>query len=188
MLSLNLEQQLNQQLHSAYLKIINRKVGREEANKRIYATTDASKGALKTLATSEGYESFIVPDNVGGRFSVLTAVGLLPIAVSGINIEDMMRGANDARAEYANPNLAENEAYQYAVIRNALYSKGKTIEMLINYEPALLYFNEWWKQLFGESEGKDQKESSQHLLHSQQIYTQWDNIFKKVVVTSSKQL
>lgn len=99
-----------------------------------------------------------------------------------------MRGANDARAEYANPNLAENEAYQYAVIRNALYSKGKTIEMLINYEPALLYFNEWWKQLFGESEGKDQKGIFQHLLHSQQIYTQWDNISKKVVVTSSKQL
>ena len=172
-----------------FKKLLIEKVGREEANKRIYATTDASKGALKTLATSEGYESFIVPDNVGGRFSVLTAVGLLPIAVSGINIEDMMRGANDARAEYANPNLAENEAYQYAVIRNALYSKGKTIEMLINYEPALLYFNEWWKQLFGESEGKDQKgifpasASFSTVLHSMGQYIQEGrrDIFETVV-------
>jgi len=140
-----------------FKKLLIEKFGPVEANKRIYATTDAAKGALKTLATSEGYESFVVPDNVGGRFSVLTAVGLLPIAVSGINIAEMMRGARDARQEYSNPNLRENEAYQYAVIRNALYAKGKTIEMLINYEPALLYFNEWWKQLFGESEGKDQK-------------------------------
>ncbi|MGL4373358.1 MAG: glucose-6-phosphate isomerase [Turicibacter sp.] len=133
------------------------KYGRAEANKRIYATTDASKGALKTLATSEGYETFVVPDNVGGRFSVLTAVGLLPIAVSGIDIDAMMQGAADASVEYGSENLEENEAYQYAVARNMLYNKGKTIEMVINYEPALLYFNEWWKQLFGESEGKDQK-------------------------------
>ena len=140
-----------------FKKLLIEKLGRAEANKKIYATTDASIGALKTLATSEGYETFVVPDDVGGRFSVLTAVGLLPIAVSGVNIEEMMRGANDASVEYSNPELAENEAYQYAVIRNALYAKGKTIEMLINYEPSLLYFNEWWKQLFGESEGKDQK-------------------------------
>ncbi len=140
-----------------FKKLLIEKYGREEANKRIYATTDASKGALKTLAMSEGYESFIVPDDVGGRFSVLTAVGLLPIAVSGVDIEAMMQGAADASVEYGTENLMENEAYQYAVVRNMLYSKGKTIEMIVNYEPALLYFNEWWKQLFGESEGKDQK-------------------------------
>ena len=140
-----------------FKKLLIEKYGRAEANKRIYATTDASKGALKTLATEEGYESFIVPDNVGGRFSVLTAVGLLPIAVSGVNIEEMMQGAADASVEYNTDDLSKNEAYQYAVVRNMLYSKGKTIEMIVNYEPALLYFNEWWKQLFGESEGKDQK-------------------------------
>ena len=140
-----------------FKKLLIEKCGREEANKRIYATTDAAKGALKTLATSEGYESFIVPDDVGGRFSVLTAVGLLPIAVSGVDIESMMQGAADASKEYKTDNLLENEAYQYAVVRNMLYAKGKTIEMIVNYEPALLYFNEWWKQLFGESEGKDQK-------------------------------
>ena len=140
-----------------FKELLIQQVGLQEANQRIYATTDASKGALKALAISEGYESFIVPDHVGGRFSILTAVGLLPIAVSGINIEEMMRGADHARAEYANPSLAENEAYQYAVVRNLLYDKGKIIEILVNYEPALSYFNEWWKQLFGESEGKDGK-------------------------------
>ena len=134
-----------------------KKYGKEEAVKRIYATTDSSKGALKNLAMEEGYEQFVVPDNVGGRFSVLTAVGLLPIAASGINIDEMMQGANDARAEYANPNVDENECYKYAAARNALYSKGKTTEILVNYEPNLQYFGEWWKQLFGESEGKDGK-------------------------------
>jgi len=140
-----------------FKKLLIEKVGKEEAIKRIYATTDASKGALKTLADGEGYATFVVPDDVGGRFSVLTAVGLLPIAATGINITEMMQGAADAQARYANPELAENEAYQYAVLRNVLYAKGYTIEMLINYEPSLIMFNEWWKQLFGESEGKDQK-------------------------------
>ena len=140
-----------------FKKLLIGKVGREEANGRIYATTDAAKGALKTLAASEGYESFVVPDNVGGRFSVLTAVGLLPIAASGVDIAALMQGAADASEEYRSADLSENEAYQYAVMRNLLYAKGKTIEMLINYEPSLMFFNEWWKQLFGESEGKDNK-------------------------------
>ena len=137
--------------------LLEKKYGKEEAKKRIYATTDKAKGALKTLADAEGYETFVVPDDVGGRFSVLTAVGLLPIAAAGINIDDIMKGAADAREEYANPSLKENDAYKYAAVRNALYNKGKEIEILVNYEPALVYFNEWWKQLYGESEGKDNK-------------------------------
>jgi glucose-6-phosphate isomerase len=140
-----------------FRKLLEEKYGKEEARKRIYATTDKARGALKTLANEEGYESFVIPDDVGGRYSVLTAVGLLPIAVSGANIEEMMRGAADASRDFGKSELEENPAYQYAAVRNILYNKGKTIEMLINYEPALQYFAEWWKQLFGESEGKDQK-------------------------------
>ena len=136
---------------------LEKKYGVDEARKRIYATTDKAKGALKTLADAEGYESFVVPDDIGGRFSVLTAVGLLPIAAAGINIDEMMKGASDAREAYSKPSLKENEAYQYAAVRNALYNKGKVIEVLVNYEPSLHYFNEWWKQLYGESEGKDNK-------------------------------
>ncbi|SDW45606.1 glucose-6-phosphate isomerase [Paenibacillus sp. CF384] len=133
------------------------KYGKAEARTRIYATTDREKGALKKLATEEGYESFIIPDDVGGRYSVLTAVGLLPIAAAGINIEEMMKGAADAQQAYSSPVLAENEAYQYAAARNALYRKGKATEILVNYEPALHFVSEWWKQLYGESEGKDFK-------------------------------
>lgn len=140
-----------------FRKLLEEKYGVEEARKRIYATTDKARGALKTLADEEGYESFVIPDDVGGRYSVLTAVGLLPIAVSGSDIEAMMKGAAQAREDFGNSELEENPAYQYAAVRNALYNKGKTIEMLINYEPSLQYFSEWWKQLFGESEGKDQK-------------------------------
>ncbi|MEI2664339.1 glucose-6-phosphate isomerase [Rossellomorea sp. LJF3] len=140
-----------------FRNMLEEKYGVEEARKRIYATTDKSKGALKTLATDEGYETFVVPDDIGGRYSVLTAVGLLPIAVSGVEIETMMNGAAQAREDFGKSELTENAAYQYAAVRNALYNKGKTIEMLINYEPGLQYFAEWWKQLFGESEGKDQK-------------------------------
>lgn len=140
-----------------FKKLLEEKYGKEGAKSRIYATTDKAKGALKTLATTEGYETFVVPDDVGGRFSVLTAVGLLPIAASGHDIEAMMQGADQARIDLSSDNLEENIAYQYAVIRNVLYNKGYTIEMLINYEPSLQYFNEWWKQLFGESEGKDFK-------------------------------
>ncbi|MFE8702413.1 glucose-6-phosphate isomerase [Cytobacillus sp. FJAT-54145] len=140
-----------------FRKILEEKYGVEEARKRIFATTDKERGALKTLATEEGYESFVIPDDVGGRYSVLTAVGLLPIAVSGANIDEMMKGAAQAREDFSSSELEENLAYQYAAVRNVLYNKGKTIEMLINYEPGLQYFSEWWKQLFGESEGKDQK-------------------------------
>ncbi|MFB5762858.1 glucose-6-phosphate isomerase [Paenibacillus medicaginis] len=136
---------------------LEKKYGKEEARKRIYATTDKARGALKSLANEEGYESFVIPDDVGGRYSVLTAVGLLPIATAGINIEEMMQGAADAAQAYSNPNVAENEAYQYAAVRNALYRKGKATEILVNYEPSLHYVSEWWKQLFGESEGKDFK-------------------------------
>ncbi|GEM02859.1 glucose-6-phosphate isomerase [Halolactibacillus halophilus] len=140
-----------------FRKFLEDKYGVEEAKSRIYATTDRERGALKTLATEQGYESFIIPDDVGGRYSVLTAVGLLPIAASGVNIDDMMEGAHQAQVDFSEPDLDKNPAYQYAAVRNVLYNKGKTIEMLINYEPALQYFNEWWKQLFGESEGKDFK-------------------------------
>ena len=137
--------------------LLEKKYGKEEAKKRIYATTDKARGALKTLSDAEGYETFVVPDDIGGRFSVLTAVGLLPIAAAGIDIDAIMKGAADAREEYSNPSLKENACYQYAAARNALYNKGKLIEVLVNYEPSLHYFNEWWKQLFGESEGKDNK-------------------------------
>lgn len=140
-----------------FRKLLIEKYGAAEAKHRIYATTDKARGALKTLATEEGYESFIIPDDVGGRYSVLTAVGLLPIAVTGVDIEAMMKGAAAASVDFGKAELDENPAYQYAAVRNVLYNKGKTIEMLINYEPGLQYFSEWWKQLFGESEGKDQK-------------------------------
>lgn len=137
--------------------LLEKKYGKEEAKKRIFATTDKEKGALKKLADEEGYETFVIPDDVGGRYSVLTAVGLLPIAVSGVNIDEILRGAADAYHAYHNPDLQTNECYQYAAARNALYRKGKTMEILVNYEPSLHYVAEWWKQLFGESEGKDRK-------------------------------
>ena len=140
-----------------FKKLLMQKYGREEANKRIYATTDKSKGALKNLATEEGYESFVVPDDVGGRFSVLTAVGLLPIAVSGANIDLLMQGAANMRERCINNEFAANDSLQYATIRNILLRKNKSIEILCNYEPSLHFVSEWWKQLFGESEGKDQK-------------------------------
>lgn len=138
-------------------EFLKKKYGKEGARRRIYATTDRTKGALKKLADEEGYETFVIPDDVGGRYSVLTAVGLLPIAAAGIDIEAMMRGAADAADDYANPDLSVNESYQYAVVRNLLHRKGKTVEILVNYEPSLHYVSEWWKQLFGESEGKDGK-------------------------------
>lgn len=133
------------------------KYGKEEAKTRIYATTDRERGALKELSNIEGYETFIIPDDVGGRFSVLTPVGLLPIAVAGIDIDSLMEGARSGMEEYSNQDLEKNAAYQYAAIRNILYKKGKAVEILVNYEPALNYFSEWWKQLYGESEGKDGK-------------------------------
>ncbi len=140
-----------------FREFMENKYGVEEARKRIYCTTDKQKGALKKLADEEGYECFVIPDNIGGRYSVLTAVGLLPIAVAGINIEDLMVGAQIAREKYLDDNIKYNECYQYAVTRNILYKNKKDIEILVNYEPKLHYFTEWWKQLYGESEGKDGK-------------------------------
>ena len=140
-----------------FREILENKYGIDEARSRIYITTDKSKGALKKLSEEEGYETFVIPDNVGGRFSVLTAVGLLPIAVSGINIEKLMKGAKLAQDNYNDENLKYNECYKYAVLRNILYSQGKTIEVFANYEPKMHYMTEWLKQLFGESEGKDKK-------------------------------
>lgn len=131
--------------------------GKAEAKNRIYATTDKARGALKTLADAEGYETFVVPDDVGGRFSVLTPVGLLPIAAAGIDIQQMLDGATAAYHFYKEEDIEKNAALQYALVRNLLYRKGKKLEMLINYEPRLQYFAEWWKQLYGESEGKDGK-------------------------------
>ena len=140
-----------------FKKYLEDKYGIDEAKNRIFATTDKEKGALKTSADNAGYETFVIPDDVGGRYSVLTAVGLLPIAVSGVAIDDIMSGAKQAMEDLSNPELKENAAYQYAAIRNILYNKGKVTELLVNYEPSLQYFSEWWKQLFGESEGKDHK-------------------------------
>lgn len=137
--------------------MLEKKYGKEEAAKRIYATTDKARGALKNLATEEGYESFVVPDDVGGRFSVLTAVGLLPIAVSGADITKLMEGAAAGRKRALELDFEENDALQYAAVRNILLRKGKSVEVLANYEPSLHYVSEWWKQLYGESEGKDQK-------------------------------
>ncbi len=140
-----------------FKKMLIDKYGKEEANKRIYATTDKAKGALKKVADEEGYEEFVVPDDIGGRFSVLTAVGLLPIAVSGADLDALMKGAKEMRKICLEAEYDKNPALQYAATRNILLRKGKSIEVLANYEPALHYVAEWWKQLYGESEGKDQK-------------------------------
>ena len=140
-----------------FREIMENKYSLKEARSRIFVTTDAHKGALKELANKEKYTTFVIPDNVGGRYSVLTAVGLLPIAVAGINIDELMKGARIAQDKYSDENLKYNECYKYAVIRNMLYDKEKNIELLVTYEPKMHYFIEWWKQLFGESEGKEQK-------------------------------
>lgn len=140
-----------------FKEYMEQRYGKAEAKNRIYATTDKARGALKTLANAEGYETFVVPDDVGGRFSVLTPVGLLPIAAAGVDIEEMLSGATAAYNFYKEEDVEKNDALKYALVRNLLYRKGKKIEMLINYEPRLQYFAEWWKQLFGESEGKDGK-------------------------------
>lgn len=140
-----------------FKEMLEKKYGKEEAAKRIYATTDKARGALKKVADEEGYAEFVVPDDVGGRFSVLTAVGLLPIAVSGADIDKLMEGAASGRELALNSPFEENDAVKYAALRNILLRKGKNVEVLANYEPSLHYMNEWWKQLYGESEGKDQK-------------------------------
>lgn len=138
-------------------KVLEERYGQEKAKKRIYSTTDQARGALYTLSKENGYEMFVIPDDVGGRFSVLTAVGLLPLAASGADVKAIMRGAEDAYQRFLDPILEHNESYLYALMRALLYQSGKKIEMLVGYEPNLLYLNEWWKQLFGESEGKDHK-------------------------------
>ena len=140
-----------------FKEMLEKKYGKKGAAERIYATTDRVKGALKKVADEEGYETFVVPDDVGGRFSVLTAVGLLPIAVSGADIDKLMKGAASGRELALNQPFASNDALQYAAVRNILHRKGKSVEILANYEPSLHYVSEWWKQLYGESEGKDQK-------------------------------
>ncbi len=140
-----------------FREILENKYGIDEARSRIYATTDKERGALKTLAKNEGYDTFVVPDNVGGRYSVLTAVGLLPIATAGINIDKLMQGARAGQERFNDASLKYNECYKYAVARNILYKNKKKIEILANYEPKMHYFTEWWKQLFGESEGKNKR-------------------------------
>lgn len=140
-----------------FKELLEKKYGKTEARNRIFVTTDKSRGALKKLATEKDYETFVIPDDVGGRFSVLTPVGLLPIAVAGINIDELMEGAKAGRQNYMSSDLNENICYQYAVARHLLYEMGKTTEIVVNYEPSLQYFGEWFKQLFGESHGKDGK-------------------------------
>ncbi|NLN16401.1 MAG: glucose-6-phosphate isomerase [Firmicutes bacterium] len=134
-----------------------RRYGKKKAKERIFVTTDGEKGALKKLADEEGYASFVIPDDVGGRYSVLTPVGLLPMAVAGLDVEEIIKGAADAHSRLGSPDLARNDSYRYAVLRYLLYQKGKMVELLVSYEPSLQYFAEWWKQLFGESEGKEGK-------------------------------
>ena len=140
-----------------FRELLEKKYGKEGAKERIYCTTDKAKGTLKKLATEEGYETFVVPNDVGGRFSVLTAVGLLPIAVAGLDIDALMQGAANAREALMDTDLSKNDCYKYAAIRNILYRKGKSVELLVSYEPAFTMMSEWWKQLYGESEGKDNK-------------------------------
>ena len=140
-----------------FKELLEKKYGKDGAKDRIFATTDAKRGALRTLAESEGYETFVISDDIGGRYSVLTPVGLLPIAVCGADIQKIMDGAEAAYDKFLTTDLKDNECYTYAAVRNVLYRKGKTNEILVNYDPSLVYFSEWWKQLYGESEGKDKK-------------------------------
>lgn len=140
-----------------FRSLLEKKYGEEGAKERIFVTTDKARGKLKEFSTEKGYETFVVPDDIGGRYSVLTAVGLLPIAVAGIDIAEMMQGASDSRAKYLNDDVANNDCLRYASLRNIMYNKGKDIEILVAYEPGAQMFCEWWKQLYGESEGKDNK-------------------------------
>ena len=140
-----------------FRELLEKKYGKEGARERIFCTTDKARGTLKHLADEEGYETFVVPDDVGGRYSVLTAVGLLPIAVAGADIDALMAGAAKAMEKYNDPSLDNNDCYKYAAIRNILYNKGKCTEVMVSYEPCYAMMNEWWKQLYGESEGKDNK-------------------------------
>lgn len=179
-----------------FKEIIEKKYGKEEARNRIFITTDKAKGALKKLADTEGYETFIIPDDIGGRFSVLTPVGLLPIAVAGINIDELLQGARNGRENFSNEDVHENICYKYAAARHLLYERGKTTEILVNYEPCLQYFGEWFKQLYGESQGKDGKgifPASVNFstdLHSMGQYIQdgMRNIFETVINVEEPQI
>ena len=162
-----------------FKELLVNKYGEEEANHRIYATTDRQRGALKTEADAAGWETFVIPDGVGGRYSVLTAVGLLPIAASGADIDQLMAGAKAAEDTYVDPDLTKNEAYQYAAYRNILYRKGFTTELLENYEPNMTMFAEWWKQLAGESEGRTKRGSTHPVPTLRPICTPWANTSKK---------
>ena len=170
--------------------LMEKKYGEKEAAERIYATTDSKKGALRELSEAKGYQTFIIPDNVGGRYSVLTPVGLLPIAVSGADIDKILKGAQEGFDEYLNADILKNACYRYAVARNILYKKGKHTEIMVNYEPSLHYMTEWWKQLFGESEGKEGKGifpagvDFTTVLHSMGQYIQegMRNIFETVLM------
>jgi len=179
-----------------FKEIIEKKYGKEEAKNRIFITTDKAKGALKKLADTDGYETFIIPDDIGGRFSVLTPVGLLPIAVAGINIDELLQGARNGRENFSNEDVHRNICYKYAAARHLLYERGKTTEILVNYEPCLQYFGEWFKQLYGESQGKDGKgifPASVNFstdLHSMGQYIQdgMRNIFETVINVEEPQI
>ncbi|WP_346920543.1 glucose-6-phosphate isomerase [Clostridium sp. UBA7339] len=179
-----------------FKEILEKKYGKEEAENRIYITTDKAKGALKKLADTEGYETFIIPDDIGGRFSVLTPVGLLPIAVAGINIDELLQGARNGRENFSNEDVHINICYKYAAARHLLYERGKTTEILVNYEPCLQYFGEWFKQLYGESQGKDGKgifPASVNFstdLHSMGQYIQdgMRNIFETIINVEEPQI
>ena len=179
-----------------FKEIIEKKYGKEEAKNRIFITTDKAKGALKKLADTEGYETFIIPDDIGGRFSVLTPVGLLPIAVAGINIDELLQGARNGRENFSNEDVHRNICYKYAAVRHLLYERGKTTEILVNYEPCLQYFGEWFKQLYGESQGKDGKgifPASVNFstdLHSMGQYIQdgMRNIFETIINVEEPQI
>lgn len=179
-----------------FKEIIEKKYGKEEAKNRIFITTDKAKGALKKLADTEGYETFIIPDDIGGRFSVLTPVGLLPIAVAGINIDELLQGARNGRENFSSEDVHRNICYKYAAVRHLLYERGKTTEILVNYEPCLQYFGEWFKQLYGESQGKDGKgifPASVNFstdLHSMGQYIQdgMRNIFETVINVEEPQI
>ncbi len=179
-----------------FKEIIEKKYGKEEARNRIFITTDKAKGALKKLADTEGYETFIIPDDIGGRFSVLTPVGLLPIAVAGINIDELLQGARNGRENFSSEDVHRNICYKYAAARHLLYERGKTTEILVNYEPCLQYFGEWFKQLYGESQGKDGKgifPASVNFstdLHSMGQYIQdgMRNIFETIINVEEPQI
>ena len=161
--------------------MLEKKYGKDGAKDRIFATTDKERGALKFLADQEGYETFVIPDDVGGRYSVYSAVGLLPIAVAGIDIDAFMDGAKSGYEEYGVDSVADNACYQYTLYRSCLYNRGKAIEILVDYEPSLRYFSEWWKQLYGESDGRTARACSRRRSISQPTCTLWDRLSRTAI-------